>query len=368
MKDDICERFSSIVFAQCPFEDHQLTKRRQTFMHFCCILFWYSCLESVCSILYLKYAMSNVCLLFAQWQIEYLHVYIEMSYAPAIIIVLLVVALFSEEIDAKTTPRKFTKGNSKSFVPKTRGDSLGIQRSKIVTNEQYRNAVKIKYPECDGPYCLNGEWRCPQNSKGSRGSTDCYNVEHIIDKNGPEFKDYSKCKDAIGNKIMAHGEWNQALGRLAEEDYQTVIYEKTRVYSQETMDEARASIRECIANQHGKRVEEIDISVTFPNRTEIDLEWGLFIIPQDANITCLNCNESTGDCDECICDTCVLLYYIDDDLSGSAIFGIVFATLIVVAGIGVAGICVFLFIKKQHAKMRRVVSESQSQPTIMIES
>ena len=87
-------------------------------------------------------------------------------------------------------------------------------------------------------WCVSDAYKCTLGK-----NRQCYNVEHIIDLNGPEFVGYNK--NIFANVVMAYGQWNQELGRLAYKDYDANVNEKTIVYGQATIDTARQYIEKC---------------------------------------------------------------------------------------------------------------------------
>lgn len=91
--------------------------------------------------------------------------------------------------------------------------------------------------QCLGEWCTNDGYFCKGDNK------NCYNVEHMIDENGPELKDYDK--NIFGNLVMAYGLWNQQLGWIAWYDYSASAAEKEEVYGKDRMDKARNLIMTC---------------------------------------------------------------------------------------------------------------------------
>lgn len=238
-----------------------------------------------------------------------------------------------------------THGNKQSYVPSTYGSNLGRSRDQIVENNQYRGLVQSRI-KCRGKYCVDGEWKCPRKQRGG----DCYDVEHIIDFGGPEFGKEEPCKNAIGNRVMAHNTWNRALGGLASRDYLLSMDEKIRVYGQEMVDNARASIRECLVARYGKRAAEEDFDFIIPNRTVVETDDGVWIFPANTTITFVGCNETTQECDDVVCDICDFIEYVDenDPLSAGQTFGIILAVWLFGTLVG-AGVLfgVMIYFKKR---------------------
>ena len=111
----------------------------------------------------------------------------------------------------------------------------------INDNLKYRKLMNKEF-NCTGPWCINNTFNC--NSGDSR---KCYNVEHIIDLNGGEFKNAS-CKAIAANLVMSSGIWNQQLGSLSISligGYEANINEKKIVYSNNRVEMARNAIIKC---------------------------------------------------------------------------------------------------------------------------
>lgn len=98
-----------------------------------------------------------------------------------------------------------------TFLP-----SIGYDACTPLTNQQYRALLGSLRVGCTGAWCVNGTFSCKQS--------DCYEVEHIIDR----ANSHNNCgRDIAGNMIMAYSRWNHQLGALS---WQDVREEKSRVY------------------------------------------------------------------------------------------------------------------------------------------
>jgi hypothetical protein len=90
--------------------------------------------------------------------------------------------------------------------------TFGVDRENpcelINDNPKFRKLMNQEFI-CTGNWCINNTYNCIRGD-----SKNCYNVEHIIDLNGGEFKN-SSCKSIIGNLVMSCGTWNQQLGSLS---------------------------------------------------------------------------------------------------------------------------------------------------------
>ena len=62
---------------------------------------------------------------------------------------------------------------------------------------------------------------------------------------GCEFADTPNAKNIAANLVMAWGRWNGAIGSLANKDYDSSSFEKSKIYTLEKMNEVRKKIEEC---------------------------------------------------------------------------------------------------------------------------
>jgi hypothetical protein len=130
------------------------------------------------------------------------------------------------------------------FHPATFGmDIYSDPLRQITSNGKFREYVNINIP-CTGKWCMNhtilgSKFMCPKYG------TDCLHVEHIIDLGGPEFEECPKCKNIVGNMVMAYGRWNSALGGLARSKYYDAQYEKSLIYGPNRINRAKQLIEQC---------------------------------------------------------------------------------------------------------------------------
>ena len=106
-------------------------------------------------------------------------------------------------------------------------------------NVQFRNYVN-QHLQCNKKWCVDHTYSC----KYHLNDRLCYEVEHIIDKNGPELNTY--CKNIAGNMVMALGKWNMELGRMTiDYNYYLSKREKEMVYGKDIMIDVRDIIINC---------------------------------------------------------------------------------------------------------------------------
>ena len=96
-------------------------------------------------------------------------------------------------------------------------------------NDKFRKKINENVL-CDGRWCVDDIFSC-------KDTTECYHVEHIIDKRA--YPD--ECVNIAGNLIMAYSKWNQGLGGMSLEDS---ISEKKEIYDS-IYEKALLSIRLC---------------------------------------------------------------------------------------------------------------------------
>jgi hypothetical protein len=90
--------------------------------------------------------------------------------------------------------------------------------------------------------CTNGQFIGAQIRTPTKLA---YDVEHIIDNNGPEYENCNK--DIVANYVMAKNEWNQMLGVIARFDYTKATNMKSQVYGKKMMKRVRLAIEKCCA-------------------------------------------------------------------------------------------------------------------------
>ena len=115
----------------------------------------------------------------------------------------------------------------------TVGYNIFSNPCEIMTNKEFRDHVN-KIISCNETWCVRGKYSCP-----SYVFRNCYEVEHIYDLNRPE---YNKYKNIVGNRVMAWGKWNGALGRLSFNDS---LNEKYNIYGHNIMIESQRHINRC---------------------------------------------------------------------------------------------------------------------------
>ena len=108
----------------------------------------------------------------------------------------------------------------------------------IITNSQFRNYVN-NHVNCINEWCVGNQFSCRKHLEDRM----CYEVEHIIDKNGPELKKY--CKNIAANLVMALGKWNKEVGELIYYNYDYSKEEKIDVYGKNIVQLVYNKIKEC---------------------------------------------------------------------------------------------------------------------------
>lgn len=122
---------------------------------------------------------------------------------------------------------------------KTFGIDLYSSPCERVTSQSFRKYINDHVP-CTGYWCVDNQFKTDPTR-----SSKYYQVEHIIDLNGPEFTS-KNCKEIAGNVVMAYASWNMGLGSLSSRfGYKASVDEKTIVYGHSIMTRVRNLIVKC---------------------------------------------------------------------------------------------------------------------------
>ena len=101
-------------------------------------------------------------------------------------------------------------------------------------------------PECVGEWCNNG---AGANGYKCTNKNQCYQVEHIIDKNGVTDEYLNSCnKDIYGNLVMAYGRWNSEIGQRP---WHMVRQEKQEIYKDIFRKAEEAVLECCMESKNG---------------------------------------------------------------------------------------------------------------------
>ena len=154
------------------------------------------------------------------------------------------ITLFRLYYNTTNTTDSINSINSKqNYHPNTFGIDLYDDPCKHLSTQQFRaninNPNHKSYVRCNTNICKDDAFI------GSITAI-AYDVEHIIDNNGPEYKNCDK--DIVGNYVMAKNEWNQMLGVIARFDYTKATNIKSQVYGKKMMERVRTAIKKCCAN------------------------------------------------------------------------------------------------------------------------
>lgn len=189
-----------------------------------------------------------------------------------------------------------------SFDMKTYGgDLIGLRHDAIISRKSYYEYVSDNVA-CVGKWCSGRKsWRC-----GRGDGRDCYRPTFIIDQDEslipPSIEDGgSGCESVPGNMIMAHGRWIGEIRLRAMVSYDLAIGEKRIAFGQTLFDRAVRSIQSCVERLNGTSSHRREDALVYDSE-------GVWVVPEDANITCLGC-ESDSVCDECSCDRCTFFEY-----------------------------------------------------------
>jgi hypothetical protein len=126
--------------------------------------------------------------------------------------------------------------NNYFFVPETFGPLLTDRCTAIDINTDYRNKVESSV-RCSGQWCSGNTFSCIFGG-------NCYQVEHIIDKENSDPALAGCSTNIYGNLVMAYGDWNQQVGRLC---WDQVVDEKGTVYGS-IFTQARENVKYCCSS------------------------------------------------------------------------------------------------------------------------
>jgi hypothetical protein len=143
-----------------------------------------------------------------------------------------------------STDSTYSTDSKHNYHPNTFGIDLYDDPCKHLSAQQFRaninNPNHKSYVKCNSNICKDDAFI------GSI-TTIAYDVEHIIDNNGPEYKNCNK--DIVGNYVMTKNKWNQILEIVAKFDYDKSTMEKTKVYGNQMMNRVRLNIEKCCAKE-----------------------------------------------------------------------------------------------------------------------
>lgn len=135
-----------------------------------------------------------------------------------------------------------TSTESLFYDVRTFGSELAADPCKKMSTSMYRAFVN-KRISCQSKYCVDGRFACVKSDQ-----TSCFHVEHLIDKNGPEF--HGMNKDIAANYVMSWGAWNMAMGTMTRLKYHQMMLEKELIYGRNRLQTAREWIQKCHSQQN----------------------------------------------------------------------------------------------------------------------
>lgn len=165
------------------------------------------------------------------------------------------------------------KNTNNFYVQETFGinlaNKLGLDPcTPIKYRYQFKKIVGDANIKCTGEWCIDGDFKCTQRDK-----RNCYHMEHIFAKEGPNFN--IQTKNILANLVFAAGPWNQELGRMIRHgQFKDELNEKNVVYGKEIMDKIKATLSMC-STKIAKRwnVDEVSCakSCTCESTEELDM-------------------------------------------------------------------------------------------------
>jgi hypothetical protein len=127
------------------------------------------------------------------------------------------------------------------YNPDTFGINIAKDPCATVTRSKLINALNNK---CVGKWCKNGKFEC-----GGTGR-ECYEMEHIVDKN-------CKGSNVWANVVMAYGKWNIVVSNKPMGGCLNAFHEKTEIYGKVMTDKVKKQLDLCSKKAH-KRNNEND--------------------------------------------------------------------------------------------------------------
>ena len=137
--------------------------------------------------------------------------------------------------------------NNNEYHVNTFGIDLYDNPCEIMDTRTFRRNINDpdhpSYTKCISNMCIDGKFIGAQIRMPTKLA---YDVEHIIDDNGPEYENCNK--NIVANYVMAKNEWNQMLGVIARFDYTKATNIKSQVYGKKMMERVRTAIKKCCVN------------------------------------------------------------------------------------------------------------------------
>jgi hypothetical protein len=133
-----------------------------------------------------------------------------------------------------------SKGNANNYFydAKTFGMNLRNPCQRIKDKSAFMKALNVI--SCTGIWCKeNRGFKCD----ASGNNQACYNMEHIIDKEGCGYD--KEDTNILGNLVMAYGKWNQEVSHSKIGCCANALREKTEIYGKDMVNKAIEHIKSC---------------------------------------------------------------------------------------------------------------------------
>ena len=141
---------------------------------------------------------------------------------------------------------QFGNKNSRFYDSDTFGIDLasyhGLDSCMSITRDKLINLLTKNMIGCTGVWC--GKDMCGTVYK----EWGCYEMEHIFDKNGPDFADIPYVKETLANVVMAYGKWNRQVSHT-QIGYLSALSEKTIIYDSNQMNRIKQQLIQCHQRQ-----------------------------------------------------------------------------------------------------------------------
>jgi hypothetical protein len=127
-------------------------------------------------------------------------------------------------------------------------DTFGIKIARDPCAKVYLNTFTqaVNKKPCRGEWCkdsLGNTVFIGQFGKCGQGGQNCYQMEHVFDKNGCDYT--SEQADIWANVVMAYGKWNSKVSHAVIGGCKNALDEKTEIYGKSMIDTIRNQINLC---------------------------------------------------------------------------------------------------------------------------
>jgi hypothetical protein len=132
--------------------------------------------------------------------------------------------------------------NNYFYHPFTFG--INVAKDPCAPVDLKRFLAVLNEKKCNGEWCINNKF-----GQCGKGGQNCYQMEHIFDKNGCDYT--TKETEIWANVVMAYGNWNSQVSNCAMKGCTNTLNEKIEIYGKTMIDTIRNRIELCSKKAHG---------------------------------------------------------------------------------------------------------------------